>query len=63
MSKSKAYKEYLALIKEEQRMKTRMFGQITREDKNQLKNELFTIKKRLGNSLLTELRREDLWSI
>lgn len=59
MSESKAYKEYLALIKEEQRMKTRMFGQTTREDKDQLTNELFTIKKRLGNSLLTELRRQD----
>ncbi|MFC0616231.1 MobP2 family relaxase [Enterococcus faecalis] len=59
MSDSKAYKEYLALIKEEQRMKTRMFGQTTREDKDQLTNELFTIKKRLGNSLLTELRSQD----
>ncbi|MCC4085004.1 MobP2 family relaxase [Enterococcus faecalis] len=59
MSESKAYKEYLALIKEEQRMKTRMFGQTTREDKDQLTNELFTIKKRLGNSLLTELRSQD----
>lgn len=59
MSESEAYKEYLALIKEEQRMKTRMFGQTTREDKDQLKNELFTIKKRLGNSLLTELRSQD----
>lgn len=59
MSESKAYKEYLALIKEEQRMKTRMFGQTTREEKDQLTNELFTIKKRLGNSLLTELRSQD----
>lgn len=59
MSESKAYKEYLALIKEEQRMKTRMFGQTTREDKDQLTNEIFTIKKRLGNSLLTELRSQD----
>lgn len=59
MNESKAYKEYLALIKEEQRMKTRMFGQTTREDKDQLTNELFTIKKRLGNSLLTELRSQD----
>lgn len=59
MNESKAYKEYLVLIKEEQRMKTRMFGQTTREDKDQLANELFTIKKRLGNSLLTELRSQD----
>lgn len=59
MSESKAYKEYLELIKEEQRMKTRMFGQTTREDKDQFTNELFTIKKRLGNSLLTELRSQD----
>lgn len=59
MSESKAYKEYLALIKEEQRMKTRMFGQTTREDKDQFTNELFTLKKRLGNSLLTELRSQD----
>ncbi|HDT8053580.1 TPA: hypothetical protein RD666_002595, partial [Enterococcus faecalis] len=40
-------------------MKTRMFGQTTRKDKDQLTNELFTIKKRLGNSLLTELRNQD----
>lgn len=59
MSESKVYKEYIALIKEEQRMKTRMFGQTTRKDKDQLTNELFTIKKRLGNSLLTELRNQD----
>lgn len=59
MSESKAYKEYLVLIKEEQRMKTRMFGQTTREEKDQFTNELFTIKKRLGNSLLTELRSQD----
>lgn len=59
MNQSKVYKEYIALIKEEQRMKTRMFGQTTCKDKDQLTNELFTLKKRLGNSLLTELRNQD----
>lgn len=59
LSESNNYKEYLSLIKEEQKMKLKMFGTTKQEDKNYLKNSLFDIKKRVGNAFLKELKQQD----
>lgn len=53
------YKEYMTLLQDEQKMKIKMFGETTQKEKDQLQNELFNIKQRLGNSLLTELKKQD----
>lgn len=59
LKNSDNYQEYLSLIKEEQKMKLKMFGTTKQEDKDYLKNSLFDIKKRVGNAFLKELRQQD----
>lgn len=59
MKENPSYKEYLDKVKEEGEYRKELFGETKRDDKDYAKNREEEIKKRLGNSLLKEMKRTD----
>lgn len=52
------YKEYIERVKEEGHYRKELFGESNREDKDYEKNKTKDIRKRLGNSLLKEMKKQ-----
>lgn len=57
MSENPNYKEYIHKTEEESNYRKGLFGESTRTEKNYAENKRKDIQKRLGNSLLIEMKR------
>ncbi|RBP59328.1 hypothetical protein DES36_11953 [Alkalibaculum bacchi] len=59
MNDNEDYKEYIRNIKEEDKYRKELFGDSKRDEKNYANNKVDEIHKRLGNSLLKEMKNKD----
>ncbi|MGY5170800.1 relaxase MobL [Enterococcus faecium] len=59
LTKEPGYQEYIQISKALKEEAKSLYGESKRETKNAEKNALFDLKKRTGNAILTELKRQD----
>lgn len=57
------YQEYIVKVKEESNYRKELFGETSREDKDYFENKKADINKRLGNSLLKEMKNQSNKSV
>lgn len=60
MEDDENFQEYISKVEEEGEFRKELFGASSRSDKNYASNKKKDIKKRLGNSLLKELKNDSL---
>ncbi|WP_307780975.1 MobP2 family relaxase (plasmid) [Enterococcus sp. SB12] len=59
LTKEPEYQEYIQISKALKEEAESLYGESKRESKDAEKNALFDLKKRTGNAILTELKRQD----
>ncbi|WP_240332771.1 relaxase MobL, partial [Enterococcus faecium] len=59
LTKEPEYQEYIQISKALKEEAKSLYGESKRESKDAEKNALFDLKKRTGNAILTELKRQD----
>ena len=59
LTKESEYQEYIQISKALKEEAKNLYGESQRESKDAEKNALFDLKKRTGNAILTELKRQD----
>ena len=59
IEKEPEYQEYIQISKALKEEAESLYGESKRESKDTEKNALFDLKKRTGNAILTELKKQD----
>ncbi|HFJ7663627.1 TPA: relaxase MobL, partial [Enterococcus faecium] len=59
LTKEPGYQEYIQISKALKEEAKSLYGESKRESKDAEKNALFDLKKRTGNAILTELKKQD----